>query len=396
MTPLSLPANRFRWTAPAARRRLVAFAAPLAAATAVAAVITATVVAHTDAGGSSPNAGSAGGPALHLLPRDYVALTRIGPFNPVKVQRTEAVVASTVTGRKIATIKPPAPYNAFTEVSGTADGRTYVLAAQDVTKAAQQHATAKFFELRVSATKATLSALPIPLMHFTGYSINIAMSPDGSQLAVTGTWPKVAGTFSPQTGLRVYNLGTGKLTHFWQVLPPPPPGHCCVFDPGAASPSWEADTRYIALDVTLAHCQDCVALLDTSNTAPSVQAAAKVILRTRNRHHQVTWTETLITGDGARVLRSAQVFTPISKLVAIARSHVFTDNARTGKTESDQRGPHRAIWTLAWTSPSGRAYVVMSRVVQQPHYADYVTAAIFSAGRWTPIPLPAKTFRVAW
>ena len=41
-----------------------------------------------------------------------------------------ALVRSTITGRVLATVSPPRPYKVFTWVSGTADDRTFVLAAQ--------------------------------------------------------------------------------------------------------------------------------------------------------------------------------------------------------------------------------------------------------------------------
>jgi hypothetical protein len=267
------------------------------------------------------------------------------------------------------------------------------LAAEHLTKAFQQHVATKLFELRVGAGGAAFIALPTPILHGDMVT-DLALAPDGSRAAITGTWPEVAGTFSPQTGVRVYDLTTGKLDRFWQVLPPPPPGRCCVFDPTAGSVSWEANGRYLAIDVTLAHCQDCVVRLDTRSAAASVQAASKVIVRTHNRHCQVDWTNTIIAPDGSRVLRSALVFVKIGKHASRTVPHVFTDSAASGKTIGRLSGPGRDNWTLLWSSQHGRAFAIaISRLVGS---SRTITAAIHHGGHWTPIPVPARTLTVAW
>jgi len=397
MAPLRLPRSRFRLAVSGGHGRLLTLVAPLAAATAMAAIITAAAIAHNVAGRLPVTRSSA---ALRILPPYHVALTYVGQFKSWKIRRTEAVVARTRTGHRIATITPPAPYNAFVAVTGSADGRTYVLAAQQLTRTWQQYAPTRFYELRVSHGAATLSPLAIVLHHElpTYLPRSIALSQDGTRLAIAETWPTRSGQVlaGSAVGVRIYDLATGTLEHSWPVLPPPPPGKCCVFGPQAAEPSWEANGRYLAVDVSLAHCSQCVALLDTSATGRSVQAISKVIVRTHNRHYQEDWTNTIITPDGSRVIRSALVSVKVTRHTSYDVPHIFRYSVASGEATWSMRGNRRAGWTVVWSSRNGHSIVVAKRNEYDPRPTGFITAAIFGAGRWTRVPLPAKTVAVAW
>jgi hypothetical protein len=397
VAPLRLPHGRFRIAVPRLRGRVLTLVAPLAAATAMAAIITAAAIAHNDAAQRMPI-----GPAavLRILPPYDVALTYVGQFKSWKIRRTQAVVASTQTGRRIATITPPAPYNAFVAVTGSADGRTYVLAAQQLTRTWRQYSPTRFYELRVSHGAATLRPLAIVLHHElpTYLPRSIALSQDGTRLAIAETWPTRSGQAlaGSAVGVRIYDLATGALQHSWPVLPPPPPGKCCVFGPTAATPSWEANGRYLAIEVSLAHCSHCVALLDTSAAGRSVQAISKVIVRTHNRHYQEDWTNTIITPDGSRVIRSALVGVKVTRYTSYDVPHIFRYSVASDEATWSMRGNRRAGWTVVWSSQNGHSIVVARSYEYDPRPTGFITAAIFQAGRWTRVPLPAKTVAVAW
>jgi WD40 repeat protein len=363
-----------------------AFVAPVAAAATMTALVAGIVVIRSGAPGSHGTVNPA--VALRALPRYEVALTYAGQVRPW-LWRTDAVVASTATGRRIATIRPPAPYNSFVAVTGSADGRHYVLAAQRLSSnfRAPQSPT-QFYELRIQRHKANLTTLPTPILRALTLG-DIALSPDGSRLAVTGTGPFPG--YSPDAGVRIYDLATGKLEHAWGVVPPPPPGKCCVFSPTTAAPSWTANSQHLALDVSLAHCQDCVMLLDTTATGTSVQAVGRVILRTHNRHYPVAWTNTLVTPDGSHVLRSA--------LVGRASvPFVFRYSARSARLSLRLRGSPHVAWKVVWSSPSGRSFVVVNSPQRGFPGAviAWASAAIYQAGHLAPLPLPARTVTVAW
>ncbi len=133
--PLRLPGTR-RTRLPRIPGRWGTRLAPLAAAAAVAAVVAASLAISTTFHGHARSTGQAAAPrwngspigpasALHKVPPYFVVL----PPQALIYART-AQVRSTVTGHVLATFSPPRPYKVFTWVSGTADDRTFVLAAQ--------------------------------------------------------------------------------------------------------------------------------------------------------------------------------------------------------------------------------------------------------------------------
>ncbi len=130
--PLRLPGR------PGPRRRAGrAWAAPLAAATGVAAalalVLALTSVIHPGrSAGDHPT-------GLAALPRYYVALTftgseAFGGIGTFSSPQTKAVIRATASGRALATVTPPRPYATFAGVTAAADDRTFVVAAQKLAK----------------------------------------------------------------------------------------------------------------------------------------------------------------------------------------------------------------------------------------------------------------------
>ena len=80
------------------------------------------LTSHTPPGG--PAGPASGTSALRSVPPYYIALAG-QPDTP-----EHAVIRASATGAVLATVKPPRPYRSFTFVSGAADDRTFVLAAQ--------------------------------------------------------------------------------------------------------------------------------------------------------------------------------------------------------------------------------------------------------------------------
>jgi hypothetical protein len=137
------------------------------------------------------------------VPRYYVDLGPVvvgtggGPF-------TQATVVRTVTGKATAVVHVPKPYVLFDFVAAAGNDRTFVLAAQ---RPFQAHRPEAYFRLSISpAGHATLTPLPLPVTTYPGVLIGIALSPDGSQLALAseGSPPSTKGSI-----LQVVNLATG-------------------------------------------------------------------------------------------------------------------------------------------------------------------------------------------
>src|SRR6516162_8996435 len=201
--PLRLRGAQRRVTLPRLPRRWMTGLTPLAAAAAVAVVVVASLsisaMFHGHIRSSGPAAaprwnGSPVGPAsaLHKVPPYFVTL----PPQALIYART-ATVRSTVTGRVLATFRPPPPYQVFTWVSGTADNRTFVLAAQrwwhighgQAGMPAQDrdnNARTVFFRLTFHPATGTTELTPLTVpekIHATDLG-GMGVSPDGTRLAL--------------------------------------------------------------------------------------------------------------------------------------------------------------------------------------------------------------------
>jgi hypothetical protein len=200
LPPLRLDASPGSRVLP--RRTRPGWMAPLAAAAAVVIVIAASVAAASWF--ARPGNGRSGSPGVLKqvapagsyagVPAYYVAIE--GP--------SLAVVRATATGATLARITTRTP---FVGVTGAADDRTFVLDAQR--QAGGPAAQSKFYLLRLSTSGAEASFTPLALPALPGGTVvtGLALSPDGSKLAV-----EVDSGTNRQPGLLeigVYTLVTG-------------------------------------------------------------------------------------------------------------------------------------------------------------------------------------------
>lgn len=138
------------------------------------------------------------------MPKYYVYLGPVVPGTaggPLK----EATVVGTATGKVTATVDSPKPYVGFDFVAAAGDGSTFVLAAQQARSAKHPEA---YFRLTVTpAGHATLTPLPVPVTTQPGFLTGIALSPNGTLLALAsnGSPPWSKGSL-----LQVVNLANGK------------------------------------------------------------------------------------------------------------------------------------------------------------------------------------------
>jgi hypothetical protein len=163
---------------------------PVAAAASVIAVVAGSLAVAGGVQARRLRAPAAEAAPLAAVPPYYVMLTGNNP-DPTVLQPEHAVIRATATGAVRSAIAPPSPYGTFISVAGDADGRTFVLAAEKWVVdhvdggASQQGAPVKFFLLRIAASgRASLTPLPIPEEPASADLAGIALSPDGSKLAV--------------------------------------------------------------------------------------------------------------------------------------------------------------------------------------------------------------------
>jgi hypothetical protein len=363
---------------------------PLAAAAAVAGVVIASLVPTSGRGtpagrGAGPAAGTS---ALHIIPPYYAAL--IGPPDAPG----HAVIQASATGAVLATVKPPRPYRSFTFVSGAADDRTFVLAAQrwrDVTpgtrgeQAQQQDNTTPvvFFRLRFDPRTRTtrltrLSHVPGPR---AAQLAGMALSPDGARLALD---------LHPAQ-IRVVTLATGS-TRQWTW---PGSAHSADVWVGNDKPigqpfSWTADGRTLAFPIsTESGGITTVRLLDTTVPGSSLRSArSSVVFPGLGHLKSGPIGITLITPDGSRIVTVA--VRPHSATAEVTEFSASTGQAVL-RSRPENSGPP---WDVLWTSPSGGTVIVSEQPTAKSAEA---VVGILRGQHFTPLPkAPLNTINIAW
>ena len=221
LPPPAAPVSARRRRAPRPRRRRATWLAPLAAAAAVIAVaVSLVVVRGTPAGPPAPAAKPAGAPVS--FPDYYLTFNQ-----PVSDETTPVglVLRQTLTGKTLFTLKPPRGLS-FAGITGAADDRTFVADAhRDPYGAFNSGGRSRtWYLVRVTGSGAraalTVTKLPVPATPVGTEILAIALSPDGSKLAV-GTAPWTTDDTHAKQTLTVYSVATGAVLRTWTTPPGP-------------------------------------------------------------------------------------------------------------------------------------------------------------------------------
>ncbi len=299
--PLDLPAREpARLRRAPGSRRWMAWAAPAAAAALVVALAM-TLVSVRQARNESPvpaaQPGASAISAADTLPEFYAALN-----SPFGRGPTPVVVGKTGARAAMATVRPPKGQS-FVGVTGAADDRTFVVAAEayPALKGAYSGAPVAWYLLRVPAAgqAARLTKLAIPGQPGGTQVSGIALAPDGSELAILfqrGVW---AGRSGPLT-LSVYSVFTGRALRTWtqQVNGARigfgwysgqyantsitwQDGRTLAFDEGVYSPpSAHPNPAFAQLDPSFSDVK--IRTLSLSSPGGSLLAASKVVFTSRD------------------------------------------------------------------------------------------------------------------
>ena len=179
----------------------LAWAKPLAAAAAVVAVIAGALALSRVIGGQPAVAGVppdySGAPPYYAygVQGDIYRYSKNGTEYSSSVQGRYIKVRATSTGKLLATVSPPKPYNDFSVLTGAANGRVFVFGAMRYWQrnagpsprlaARNQTTPMVFLLLRITAGgRPRLSALSLPEALTPQQGPSAALSPDGTRLAV--------------------------------------------------------------------------------------------------------------------------------------------------------------------------------------------------------------------
>jgi hypothetical protein len=300
--PLDLPAREpARLRRAPGSRRWMAWAAPAAAAALVVALAM-TLVSIRQARNESPvpaaaQPGASAISAVGPLPEFYAVLN-----SPLVPGPTPLAVGKTGARAAMSTVRPPKGQS-FVGVTGAADDRTFVVAAEayPALPGAYSGAPVAWYLLRVPAVgqAARLTKLAIPGQPEGTQVSGIAVSPNGGELAILfqrGVW---AGRTGPLT-LSVYSVSTGRALRTWTQQANGArvgfgwysgqysntsitwqDGRTLAFDEGVYSPaSAQPDKTLAQLDPSFSDVK--IRTLSLSSPGGSLLAASKVVFTSRN------------------------------------------------------------------------------------------------------------------
>jgi hypothetical protein len=396
-------AAAMRWRGRPPRHRWRTWLAPAAVVIAVAVAVTLVAVRNAPAGRSAapPPAASANG-----VPEYYVTLPpvpELGFFSSAP----DAVVGDTLTGKRVATVPVPAPAGwGFSGVTAADDDRTFVLSVQP-RSSGHQPVPVRWDLLHLTpgaARPATLRQLPVPAQSVSGNAFSMALSPDGTMLAVATE------TESPVAELRVYSTGTGALLHTWSA----PSSE--LYGLGALSlVSWTSGGHQLTVQMWASTIGPVVVrLLPAGDPGHDLLADSRPVFSFMDRlgspHNCVD--SFLVTGNGKTVVcgSAAQARAPASytgNKACPSYTHLYNTailqfSTVTGKltgtlSRFDISCQALGDLTLFWADDAGTAvlgYFGHSPEVQPGSPEQTIGQfGLFTKGKFTPLPAPLESYQ---
>jgi hypothetical protein len=295
-------------------------------------------------------------------------------------------------------------------VTGAADDRTFVLAAQaqvshltdsQIDRLARSNPqqlnryegpAIRFYVLRIGPAGRTarlraLPALDVPAGHLlTG----MALSPDGTRLAVNISPTTTVVDRHYRSGLQVLNLVTGA-HRSWSNPAFIGPGSTYYGAAGVAAGSlaWTADDRTISFISNLKY-HNVIRLLNVS--APGASLLANSRIAPAVRIWKQTWRAGFVTPDGKAIIGIREY----TKREPAGNEDTYQDLVRSSATTT--AGPtilnhlffaSNSYEQVLWASGSGQTVVVTGA-------RPGATAGIVQGHRYTRIPWSASILTAAW
>jgi hypothetical protein len=307
-----------RRSAPAARFLTAAAAVAAVAAVAIAVAVIASGLGHRSA------APVPAAPALvrsHTVPRFYVLTYQSYVDGGHKIA-TYAAVHSSATGATLARISLRTLFyqgGAYSpSITAAANDRTFVVIESNQTSV---NDIVWLFRLQVSSTgrSVRVSRLPVHVPRTVAID-DVALSPDGTRLAMTAQWDcghRACG----YTGIRVVNLATDAVT-IWSTRTNGAPFNGSWVGDNAVAFEWQPNAAHPAAGYRV---------LPLSGTPADLLTASRPVASPRTESNDYV-PDALVTPDGRTVVTSEVVpYTHWFTHGAVAR--IVELNARTGHLE---------------------------------------------------------------
>jgi hypothetical protein len=345
----------------------------------------------------TPGPSASGAPARGASAGSY---TSVPPYYVAVVNSSLTVVRATWTGATLAKITTRTP---VVGVAGAADGRTFVLDEQrsivgnSVTWVGQP----AFYLLRLTAsgTEESLTRLAVPAIPDGTVVSGLALSPDGSKLAVD-----VNSGSSPQarlTEIMTYTLATGAFRS-WATSgitnPDAPDGFTGSGTDGAQSISWTADST-LAFGVENGS-YDGVRLLDTAARGTDLMADSRAVIgqnylgRSLNAappYYIVSCiTDAMISIDGSAIVCGYSTTVGKTTTMGFARYSTRTGklNDVVGLVHFEGHAPTGI--SLYWVNSTGGTAIGTSEM------AGGGRIGVMNGDKFTPLPGVTGFAAIAW
>ena len=311
--PLRPPPGRPPQREPREPRRVRRWLAPVAAAAAVAPVIAGVTFAVRPAGhnpltGPGPIAG---------VPPYYLTLDQ-----PSKGLAATAALRSSATGEVLARTRIPLLGSEQPSVTGSADGRTYVVVDNTFQSAGHGYGV-RFYRLQAGPQGHSLRVDRLPISTFPLAVDDVALSPDGRELAIAEQSCRDGSCQYNQ--ILVRSLATGA-TRAWRTRHHGAPWYLSWAGGRQIGFLWEAERKTHSPLL-----RDGYRLLDVSGPGGGLLAAGPVVQLRPNPGHDIP--AAFVTPDGqAFVTSSSRVVHGQDHRVTVT-AKIIKVSARTGQVQ---------------------------------------------------------------
>ena len=315
-----------------------------------------------------------------------------------------AVVGATASGAVLGTVAPPKGYPVFTMVTGAADGRTFIFAAAR----GSRQGPVTFHRLALSRSGHPGRLRPLPLPPETSSLSGLAVSPDGSRLAMSVFNPR-----NSQVGakIQIFSLVTGAVRE-WAWPGAGWIGWSTPLGPDAfagRSLSWAADNRRLLFqEQTRTHSGVTAQarLLDTAATGGNLLASSTLVpipsaeLSPLDKKKQPPFRITgplLLTGDGAKIV--APTSRTITHGPAMLGASITEFSVRTGmpvKVLSRQQLTYDNGTSVLWVNHSGTLMISGHPLPNPTSYRHESVIGVQTPTRFIPLPPGVQRLLGGW
>jgi hypothetical protein len=379
LAPLALPDDRragpsrirAATASPRGRRWLV----PLGAAAAVTAIVAAAAIIGS--AGTTSRPGSTAPRLWHGVPAYYL-LVSTGPYRPVPA----AVVRETGSGATVATVSLGRRCG-FDQVSAAADDRTFALACEFFAKKGQAMFAARLFVARFDPATDRLSVRALHLPQIPNFQ-GVAMSQDGTKIAVVSFASPVRVGVLPTMTVRVYSVTTGT-ARIWSGVGVP-----AVFSQGGMhwGPGPLLAFSYYSYNTRYFHWYQPgpasgIRLLNTNAPSGSLVGASRLVVASRHLPGGYVFLNGFaISGNGATI---ATVLTGQYRHVEISTSSEFAEfSLATGKLLRLWRPAPYEDDQVLWSDRSGKTLVAQA-LLPAPRGSVDPRLGVLAGDRFTPL-----------